>query len=96
MVALEKPLSREEQDPASFHKGQADEALLRNLIEDHHRWTGSLRARHVLDHWAEARARFIKVLPHEYARVLRQMNAAQATDATISRARARTASVAAK
>jgi glutamate synthase (NADPH/NADH) large chain len=40
--------------------------LLRKLIDDHHRWTGSLRARLILDQWAEARGRFVKVFPHEY------------------------------
>ena len=51
MVALEKVLSQAEQaasgDSAGWHKGQADEPLLKALIEDHHRWTGSpARARH--------------------------------------------------
>ena len=43
---------------------------MKKLIEDHHRWTGSLRARELLDHWAESRGKFIKVFPHEYKRVL--------------------------
>jgi glutamate synthase (NADPH/NADH) large chain len=54
---------------AGWHREMADEALLKKLIEDHHRWTGSLRAREILDHWADA-ARFVKVFPHEYKRVL--------------------------
>ena len=29
-----------------------------------------LRAREILDHWAEARGKFVKVFPHEYKRVL--------------------------
>jgi len=85
MVALDKVLPANEQDSATFHKAQADEALLKALIEDHHRWTGSLRARQVLDHWAESRGRFIKVFPHEYQRALKQMNATtQAAPATLS------------
>jgi glutamate synthase (NADPH) large chain len=87
MVALDKVLPRDEQDSATYHKGQADEVLLKKLIDDHHRWTGSLRARHILDHWAESRAKFIKVFPHEYARVLKQMSASQAADATIAKAK---------
>ena len=72
MVALEKVLPRDEQGgpPAGMHRETTDELLLRRLVEDHHRWTGSLRAREILDHWAEARARFVKVMPHEYRRVL--------------------------
>jgi glutamate synthase (NADPH) large chain len=49
--------------------------LLRGLIEQHHRWTGSLRARELLDNWNEARARFLKVFPHEYKRALGEINA---------------------
>jgi glutamate synthase (NADPH/NADH) large chain len=72
MVALDAVLPREQQTgPAEgLHRGMADEALLKKLIEDHHRWTGSLRARELLDHWAEARGKFVKVFPHEYKRVL--------------------------
>jgi glutamate synthase domain-containing protein 3 len=88
MVALDKVLPREEQDATSYHKGQADELLLKQLVEDHHRWTGSLRARHILDHWVESRARFIKVFPHEYQRALRQINATGQASATIAKAKA--------
>jgi glutamate synthase (NADPH/NADH) large chain len=92
MVALDKVLPADEQratqDQAIFHRGVADEVLLRKLIEDHHRWTGSLRARDILDHWAEARARFVKVFPHEYKRALGEMTAAKEADATIAKARA--------
>jgi glutamate synthase (NADPH/NADH) large chain len=41
-------------------------------VEDHHKWTGSLRAREILDHWTAARAKFVKVFPHEYKRALGQ------------------------
>jgi glutamate synthase domain-containing protein 3 len=96
MVSLDKVLPRDEQDRSTWHKGLADEAHLRKLIEDHHRWTGSLRARHILDHWAESRARFIKVFPHEYAKAVKQMNATLTADATIAKAKTKTAAVAAK
>jgi glutamate synthase domain-containing protein 3 len=96
MVSLEKVMSRDEQDPVTFHRGQADEVLLKKLIEDHHRWTGSLRARHILDHWAESRAKFIKVFPHEYARALKQMNATTAAEAAVSKAKGKHATVPAK
>ena len=81
-----------EQEPALFHRGSdgkavADEALLRKLIEDHHRWTGSLRARDILDHWDSARAKFVKVFPHEYKRALGEINAAKQADATIAKAK---------
>jgi len=66
MVALEKL-------PAE------DDAELKKLIEDHHRWTGSRRAREILDQWASAREKFIKVFPHEYRRALSEMQQKKAT-----------------
>lgn len=90
MVALEKVLPKAEQeatvDRSVWHKGEADEALLRKLVEDHHKWTGSLRARHILDHWAESRAKFVKVFPHEYKRALGEINAAKEAGETIAKA----------
>jgi glutamate synthase (NADPH) large chain len=103
MVALDKLLSKEEQEAsvekALWHRGSTDEALLRKLIEDHHRWTGSLRARDILDHWADSRGKFVKVFPHEYKRALGEMNAVKEADATIAKAKAgekKTKAVAAK
>ena len=90
MVALEKvlPARRQEAevDPAIWHKGQTDEALLKQLIEDHFRWTGSARAREILDRWNEAREKFVKVFPHEYKRALGELNAKKAADETIAKA----------
>jgi glutamate synthase (NADPH/NADH) large chain len=88
MVALEKVPAREEQKgpTAGMHREQPDEAILKKLIEEHHRWTGSLRAREILDHWAASRAKFVKVVPLEYKRVLglraEKAAAAQAQQAT--------------
>lgn len=91
MVALDKVLTKEEQetavDRALWHRDTADEVLLRKLIEDHHRWTGSLRARDILDHWADSRAKFVKVFPHEYKRALGEIHAAKEASATIVKAR---------
>ena len=72
MVALEKVVPRDEQaGPAvGLHRELPDEVWLKKLVEEHHRWTGSLRARELLDHWTEARGKFVKVFPHEYKRVL--------------------------
>ncbi|MFL6661313.1 MAG: glutamate synthase subunit alpha, partial [Rhizobacter sp.] len=92
MVSLEKVLGAKEQEAsverAVWHKGLADEVLLRKLIEDQHRWTGSLRARDILDNWAEARAKFVKVFPHEYRRALGEIHAAREAGDTIAKARA--------
>ncbi|MFN3417128.1 MAG: glutamate synthase-related protein [Caldimonas sp.] len=92
MVGLEKVLPAAEQratvDPAIWHKGQTDEELLRKLVQDHNRWTGSQRARDILDHWEEARAKFVKVFPHEYKRALGELHARVEAAQTIERAKA--------
>ena len=43
---------------------------VRALLERHRDLTGSPRAAWVLEHWADAQPKFIKVFPHEYKRVL--------------------------
>ena len=92
MVSLDKVLTTAEQqaqlDPAIWHRGQTDEALLKKLIEDHHKWTGSLRAREILDQWASARAKFVKVFPTEYKRALAEIHAGQQADQAVSKAKA--------
>ena len=47
----------------------------------------SLRARDVLDHWSQARGRFVKVFPNEYRRALAEMGAKRETTDTIAKAR---------
>jgi glutamate synthase (NADPH/NADH) large chain len=49
---------------------EQDVALVRGLLERHRDYTGSPRAAWILENWNEAQARFIKVFPHEYKRVL--------------------------
>jgi glutamate synthase (NADPH/NADH) large chain len=43
---------------------------IRTLLERHRDLTGSPRAAWLLEHFAEAQSKFIKVFPHEYKRVL--------------------------
>ncbi|NMM78071.1 glutamate synthase-related protein [Acidovorax sp. SRB_24] len=77
MVALERIVPSDEQiamhPRAVRHQGKTDEALLKKLLEDHNRWTGSKRARELLDHWAASRSKFVKVFPTEYKRALSEM-----------------------
>jgi glutamate synthase domain-containing protein 3 len=47
-----------------------DVQLVRDLIRRHLEFTGSQRAKWILENWNEASTRFIKVFPHEYKRVL--------------------------
>jgi glutamate synthase (NADPH/NADH) large chain/glutamate synthase (ferredoxin) len=85
MVSMEKVLSAAEQtatvNRAIWHRDQTDEAQLKKLLEEHNRWTGSKRARELLDHWNEARAKFVKVFPNEYKRALGEINAKKAAAA---------------
>jgi glutamate synthase (NADPH/NADH) large chain len=85
MVSMDKVLTVAEQEAsvprAIWHRDQADEAQLKKLLEDHHRWTGSKRARELLDNWTKARTQFIKVFPNEYKRALGELNAAKAAKA---------------
>jgi glutamate synthase (NADPH/NADH) large chain len=81
MVALEPVLTTQEQalvDEAIWHLGQTDEVLLKSLIEKHFRYTGSFRAKDILQNWATMRAKFVKVFPHEYRRALKQLRDAAA------------------
>ena len=50
-----------------------DDTALKKLIEDHHRWTGSRRARELLDNWPQAREKFVKIFPNEYRRALAEL-----------------------
>ncbi|HNT89358.1 MAG TPA: glutamate synthase subunit alpha, partial [Candidatus Hydrogenedentes bacterium] len=46
---------------------------LRYLIERHARYTGSLVARRILDHWDVALTQFVRVMPTDYARALEEL-----------------------
>ncbi len=73
MVSMDKVVTTAEQhlhDKAEWHVGQSDEELLKRLLQDHNRWTGSKRARELLDHWAQSRLKFVKVFPNEYKKAL--------------------------
>jgi glutamate synthase domain-containing protein 3 len=79
MVELEPLLPESEQQGKLskdlWHLGEADEAILRRLIENHARYTGSRRAQQILDDWTKCRARFVKIFPREYRRALAEIAA---------------------
>jgi glutamate synthase domain-containing protein 3 len=81
MVDLEPVLAESEQQAKLardlWHLGEADEVILRRMIENHARYTGSRRAKGLLDAWPEARAKFVKVFPKEYRRALGELAEAQ-------------------
>jgi glutamate synthase (NADPH) large chain len=59
-----------------------DAERLRQLIENHRHYTGSERARLILDDWDYYLPRFVKVMPIEYRKALEKMTRAQAADQT--------------
>ncbi len=56
----------------SVPAGSGSEAELLDLIGEHACLTGSLRARGILANWREERARFVKIFPIEYKRMLQR------------------------
>ena len=83
MVDLEPVLSTAEQKEKSgiqtWHSimrgedRETDEAILKRLVEDHFRYTGSFRARDILSNWSASRGLFVKVMPKEYRRALAEL-----------------------
>ncbi len=56
---------------------QDDRRILLQLVQRHHRFTGSRVAGALLDDWNRALTRFVKVMPVDYRRALREIEAAQ-------------------
>ena len=80
MVSIEPVLSESEQTAKIsrdiWHQGLADEFILKRLIENHARFTGSTRAHEILEQWHVYRLQFVKVFPKEYQRALSELAAA--------------------
>jgi glutamate synthase (NADPH/NADH) large chain len=78
MVELGPVLTAAQQqaEPQTWHSQlrggtpEADEVILKRLIERHFKHTGSTRARFLLDDWATGRSKFVKVFPSDYKRAL--------------------------
>jgi len=58
---------------SASHLGMADSALLKSLVESHARYTGSRRAIDILGSWPKWSRMFVKVMPMEYRRALKQL-----------------------
>ena len=57
---------------------EEDTSRLRSLIEAHHSWTGSRRAKMLLDNWEQWVGRFVKVMPIDYRRALERLKEREA------------------
>jgi glutamate synthase (NADPH) large chain len=85
MVTLEPVLSAADQEAKIDHgiwhsvlrggKVATDESILKDLIQRHFDYTGSKRARQLLDDWNNSRGKFVKVFPLEYKRALGELAA---------------------
>ncbi len=60
-----------------------DAERLRQLIQNHARYTASTRAQHILDNWDEYLPKFVKVMPVEYRRALQEMQVEQTGEMNI-------------
>ncbi|MBV1689632.1 glutamate synthase large subunit [Novosphingobium sp. G106] len=61
-----------------------DAERLRVLLERHHLHTGSKRARALLDDWDNSLKQFVKVMPRDYARALKQLEAERREAASVA------------
>ena len=55
------------------HVAGHDGDMLKGLIQRHLLFTGSERARRVLENWSVYQSKFVKVMPTEYRRALTEM-----------------------
>ncbi|MGH8672183.1 MAG: glutamate synthase-related protein, partial [Burkholderiales bacterium] len=69
--------------------GQSDERLLRVLIQRHLHYTGSARARAILADWDRNLQKFVKIMPIEYRRALKEMAVTAETEEFASREQVR-------
>ena len=58
--------------------------MLRLLVERHHKYTGSARAKSLLDNWGDALGHFVKVMPKDYRRALLDLQNAATAAASVA------------
>jgi glutamate synthase domain-containing protein 3 len=51
-------------------------AKVRGMIERHHEYTGSTRARHVLDNWESLSPKFVRIMPKDFKRAVASLKRA--------------------
>ena len=73
MVDLEPMPAPGQTPPELRHRGEDDDTLLKRLIENHAKFTGSDAAKAILANWQVSRSLFVKVFPREYRRALKEL-----------------------
>ncbi|MFV1921258.1 MAG: glutamate synthase-related protein [Methylotenera sp.] len=81
MVTLEKVAPADADIGKVMHLNQPDEIILKRLIENHAKFTGSPRAKEILANWDTSREKFVKVMPNEYKRALTELAAISSKEA---------------
>ncbi len=81
MVDLEKLEKENVQPKGPRHLDMADEVILKNLVENHERYTQSPIAKSILEDWENQLNYFVKVMPHEYRRALNEMHQVKTKEA---------------
>jgi glutamate synthase (NADPH) large chain len=79
-----QPHSRSVEDAGMGNMLKFDAERLRILVERHHTFTGSRRAREILDNWEIARSRFVKIMPKDYRRALIELTAEAVTAKSVA------------
>jgi len=57
-----------------------DQARLRSMLEKHMQYTGSLKAKMILEHWDTMLPQFVKIMPIDYKKVLERMKLEEFAD----------------
>ena len=89
-VALGEDVGRPRQKALGAHDAGMGDMLrhdaerLRILIERHHLYTGSARARAILEDWDASLKAFVKVMPKDYRRALMDLETERAAAATVA------------
>ncbi|MEZ4300691.1 MAG: glutamate synthase large subunit, partial [Polyangiaceae bacterium] len=84
MVELLPVLDAKDAPPdQALHLGTGDGELLRDLLAKHFFYTGSARARAILDDFERYRPMFVKVMPLEYKRILRDRKTQESAAAPV-------------
>jgi len=71
-------------DPGMGDMLRHDAERVKVLLERHHLHTGSKRARELLDDFANSLGKFIKVMPRDYAKALKQIEAERIAAASVA------------
>ena len=66
------------EDAASAQSEKSDEEVLRSLIEEHAKETGSEIAKKILSDWENQKKNFKKIIPNDYLRIKSEIKAQEA------------------